>query len=156
MIEMKKHKGIKIALIALAAVLVTVLAGGWCMFGTQLTAANTIEQLDEGLWAMEYRGDYGFDEFLAQGGAASDAQMGNYIASFLSRGFWNPDSSTAGGKYGCSALSAKSPEGGMLFGRNYDWSDCKAMVVHTVPNDGYESISTTCLDFLVFGGGLGA
>lgn len=149
---MKKHKGIKIALIALAAVLVTVLIGGWCMFGTQLTAANTIEKLDEGLWAMEYKGDYGFDEFLAQGGAKSDAEMGDYITSFLSHGFFKPDTSIAGGDYGCSALMTESPEGGMLFGRNYDWDECKAMVVHTVPKDGYESISTCCLDFLGFGG----
>lgn len=148
---MKKHKGIKIALITLAVALVTAAIGGWRMFGTQFTAANTIEKLDEGLWCMEYKGDYGFDGFLAQGGAKSDAQMGDYIASYLSRGFWKPDTSTAGGKYGCSALSVKSPEGGALFGRNYDWSDCKAMMVHTVPKDGYESISTCCLDFLGFG-----
>lgn len=148
---MKKHKGIKIALIVVAALLVVLLAVAWSMFGTQFTAANTIEKLDEGLWCMEYKGDYGFDEFLAQGGAASDAEMGDYIAAFLSHGFWKPDTSAAGGEYGCSALSVKSPEGGMLFGRNYDWSECKAMVIHTVPKNGYESISTTCLDFLGFG-----
>lgn len=148
---MKEHKGVKIALIVLAAVLVTALVGGWSMFGTQLTAANTIEELDEGLWAMEYKGDYGFDGFLAQGGAASDAAMGDYIAAYLSHGFWKPDTSTAGGKYGCSALMTESPEGGMLFGRNFDWSECMAMAIHTVPTDGYESISTTCLDFLGFG-----
>lgn len=148
---MKKHRGIKIALIALTVALLTALIGGWCMFGTQLTAANTIEKLDEGLWAMEYKGDYGFDGFLAQGGASSDAAMADYIASYLSHGFWKPDTSAAGGNYGCSALAAESPEGGMLFGRNFDWSECKAMVIHTVPQNGYESVSTCCLDFLGFG-----
>ena len=54
------------------------------MFGTQLTAANTIQKLDEGLWCMEYKGDYGFDGFLAQGGVASDAEMAEYIVNFLS------------------------------------------------------------------------
>jgi len=148
---MKKHRVLKIALIAIAVVLVVVLAGAWSMFGTQLTAAGTIEKLDEGLWSMEYKGDYGFDEFLAQGGAASDAEMGSYIASFLSHGFWKPDTSTAGGNYGCSALMTKSPAGGMVFGRNYDWGDCKAMLIHTVPENGYASVSTCCLDFLGFG-----
>lgn len=148
---MKRYKGIKIALIALVAVLVTTLIGGWVMFGTQLTAANTIEKLDDGLWCMEYKGDYGFDGFLAQGGAKSDAEMGDYIASFLSHGFLKPDTSIAGGDYGCSVLMTQTPEGGMVFGRNYDWSECKAMVIHTVPKDGYESISTCCLDFLGFG-----
>lgn len=46
---MKKYKGIKIALIVVAALLVVLLAGAWSMFGTQLMAANTIQKLDEGL-----------------------------------------------------------------------------------------------------------
>lgn len=113
--EKKKNnlsKAIKIVLLAVAAVLVVVLVGAWSMFGTQLTAANTIEKLEDGLWSMEYKGDYGFDGFLDQGGAASDAAMGDYIASFLSRGFWKPDTSTAGGNFGCSALMTEGPEGG--------------------------------------------
>lgn len=148
---MKKHKGIKITLIVVVALLVVVLLGAWSMFGTQLIAANSIEKLDDGLWSMEYKGDYGFDEFLTQGGAASDAEMAEYIVSFLSHGFWNSDTSDVGGSFGCSTLSVKSPEGTALFGRNFDWDECKAMVIHTVPKDGYESISTTCLDFLGFG-----
>ena len=144
-------KAMKIVLLAVAAVLVVVLAGAWSMFGTQLTAANTIEKLDDGLWSMEYKGDYGFDGFLDQGGAASDAAMGDYIASFLSRGFWKPDTSTAGGNFGCSALMTEGPEGGMIFGRNYDWADCNAMLIRTVPKDGYASMFTCCLDFLGFG-----
>ncbi len=150
---MKKHRAVKIVLIAVAAVLAAVLAGGWAMFGTQLTAAMSIQKVKDGLWTMEYSGDYGFDAFLDQGGAASDAEMGSYIASFLSHGFWKPDTSSAGGKYGCSALAGKSPTGGALFGRNYDWADCDAMLVHVVPKDGYESVSTCCLDFLGFGEG---
>jgi len=150
---MKQHRGVKIALFILLLVLSAGLAGAWAMFGTQLTAANSIEKLDDRLWAMEYRGDYGFDEFLAQGGASSDAEMGAYIASFLSHGFWKPDTSTAGGNYGCSALTVATPKGSCLFGRNYDWADCDAMMIHTVPKDGYASVSTCCLDFLGFGEG---
>ena len=148
---MKTHRILKITLLAMALLLVIALAGAWAMFGTQLTAASSIEKLDEGLWAMEYQGDYGFDEYLKQGGATSDAEMGDYIASFLSRGFWKPDTSTAGGNYGCSTLAVQSPEGAPLFGRNFDWEDCDTMLIHTVPKDGYESISTCCLDFLGFG-----
>ena len=85
-----------IALLVIAAVLIAALAGAWTMFGTQLTAAMTIEKLDDNLWSMEYKGDYGFDGFLEQGGAKSDAEMGDYIASFPSHGFWKPDTSTAG------------------------------------------------------------
>ena len=82
-----RHRKAIIALLVIAAVLIAALAGAWDMFGTQLTAAMTIEKLDDNLWAMEYKGDYGFDGFLEQGGAKSDAEMGDYIASFLSHGF---------------------------------------------------------------------
>lgn len=144
---MRKHKGLKILLITVVVVPAVILTITWSMFGTQFLAANTIEKLDDGLWIMEYKGDYGFDAFLSQGGAASDAELGVYIASFLSHGLWNPKISAAG-NYGCSALMTRSPLGGMLFGRNYDWTDCKTMIVHTIPKSGYESISTCCLDFL--------
>ena len=46
-----------IALLVIAAVLIAALAGAWTMFGTQLTAAMTIEKLDDHLWSMEYKGD---------------------------------------------------------------------------------------------------
>lgn len=148
---MKAHKRLKIVLLITLVVLVVLAAGVWSMFGTELTAASTIQKLDEGLWSMEYKGDYGFDAFLAQGGAASDAEMAQYITYFLSHGFWKPDGSDVEGGFGCSTLAVESPEGTSLFGRNFDWDDCKAMIVHTVPQNGYESISTTCLDFLGFG-----
>lgn len=111
----------------------------------------TIEKLDDHLWSMEYKGDYGFDGFLEQGGAKSDAEMGDYIASFLSHGFWKPDTSTAGGNYGCSTVTVTSPDGAALFGRNFDWEECDKMLVHTIPQNGYESIATCNLDFLGFG-----
>ena len=48
-----KHRKAIIALLVIAAVLIAALAGAWDMFGTQLTAAMTIEKLDDNLWAME-------------------------------------------------------------------------------------------------------
>ena len=146
-----RHRRIGVVLLVLAAALLTVLLTAWVMFGTQLQAALTVQKLDDGLWSMEYRGDYGFDDFLAQGGASSDAEMGNYLAAYLSHGFWKPDTSTAGGKYGCSTLAVKSPDGAPLFGRNFDWQDCDTMLIHTVPQNGYASVSNCCLDFLGFG-----
>ena len=39
-----KHRKAIIALLVIAAVLIAALAGAWTMFGTQLTAAMTIEK----------------------------------------------------------------------------------------------------------------
>ena len=141
--------GILAAILLLLAVFA---AGAWSLFGTFITAANSIEKLEEGLYAMEYTGDYGFDEFLVQGGAASDGEVAGYLVSFLSRGFYKIESDVQTGQFGCSTICVQDEKGNTFFGRNYDWAECRAMIVHTVPENGYESVSTCCLDFLGFSG----
>lgn len=134
----------------LAACMVILAVGSWWLFGSFLKAANSIEKLEDGLYAMEYNGDYGFDNFLAQGGAASDSEVAKYLVSFLSHGFYKMESDVQTGEFGCSTICTEDKNGVVLFGRNYDWKECRAIIVHTVPENGYESISTCCLDFLGF------
>ena len=147
---MKKKAVLRWALGVIAALLVVFIAGGWWLFGTLIAAANSIEKLEDGLYFMEYVGDYGFDDFLAQGGAASDGQVANYLMSFLSRGFYKVESDVETGDFGCSTICAQDENGTTFFGRNYDWAECRTMIVHTKPQNGYESVSTCCLDFLGF------
>ena len=148
--SVKKKRTIKWVCGILAVLLVILLAGAWSMFGTFVTAANTIEKLEDGLYAMEYIGDYGFDDFLARGGASSDSAVADYLVSFLSRGFYKSESNVQTGSFGCSTICTRDENGIVFFGRNYDWAQCRAIIVHTVPENGYESISTCCLDFLGF------
>ena len=148
----KKNTILKWICGAVVVLLVLLIAGAWAMFGTLIQAANTIEKLEDGLYTMEYRGDYGFDDFLAQGGAASDGEVANYLVTFLSRGFYQIESNVQTREFGCSTICTRDEYGTVFFGRNYDWAECQAMIVHTVPKDGYESISTCCLDFLGFSG----
>ena len=56
-----RHRKVRIALLVIVAVLIAALTGAWAMFGTQLTAAMTIEKLDDHLWSMEYKGVCDFD-----------------------------------------------------------------------------------------------
>ena len=60
--------------------LVILAVGGWRLFGGIITAANSIEKLEDGIYSLEYNGDYGFDEFLTWGGAASE--VAKYLTSF--------------------------------------------------------------------------
>lgn len=123
----------------------------WSVFGTEFMAAKSIIELEDGLYFMEYTGDYGFDGFLAQGGADSDAKMAEYVTMFLSKGFLKSETSETEKNFGCSTLVAESGDGSRLMGRNFDWEKCNSMIVYTKPEHGYESISTCCLDFLGFG-----
>lgn len=137
--------------IGAAVLLVVVLAGAWVMFGAFVKAAGSIEKLEDGLYAMEYVGDYGFDDFLAAGGARSDSEVADYLISFLSHGFYKIDSTVQTDDFGCSTIYTQDADGTYFFGRNYDWEKCRTMIIHTKPENGYESVSTCCLDFLGFG-----
>lgn len=55
--------------------------------------------------------------------------------------------------FGCSTICVADEHDTVFFGRNYDWEECQTMIIHTVPDGGYESISTCCLDFLGFSEG---
>ena len=146
----------KKVLVWTAVVIVLILAvvafGAWRMFGTFITAARSIHKLRDGVYVMEYRGDYGFDDFLAQGGAADDSAVADYLIGFLSGGFYRKaGNEIKPGDYACSTVCVKAKNGNVYFGRNFDWEKGRAMIVHTVPENGYESLSTCCLDFLGFG-----
>lgn len=134
-------------LIILLAVIVFI-AGAWSMFGEKITAAQSVQKLEEGLYYLEYNGDYGFDGFLEEGGASSEAAMAEYITAFLSGGFMSTGTNPVPQDFGCSTLAVDG-----LMGRNYEWegSSGSAMIIHTIPQNGYESYSTCWLDFLGFG-----
>lgn len=149
---MKKSKKITIIVIAVIFLgIILLMAGVWSMFSETITAANTIQKQEDMLYSMEYDGDYGFDEFLARGGASSDSAVAAYLTEFLSHGFYKAEPDLALGQFGCSTVCTSDKDGNTLFGRNYDWEECSAIIVHTKPVNGYESVSTSCLDFLGFG-----
>ena len=81
-----KKKG-KIVLFTILGILLVILVvfflGVWNLFGDEIKAIGTIKEIDDGLYYMEYEGDYGFDEYISQGGSSSDSEMAEYIISFL-------------------------------------------------------------------------
>lgn len=114
----------------------------------ELTA--DIMQLENGMSAVKYEGDYGFEEFLTNGGASSDEDVVKYLSQNVlsgERGF-----SFGNMPFGCSTISVENETGGYLFGRNFDWNSCNALIVHSVPQNGYSSISTVNTDFINMSG----
>ena len=113
-----------------------------------------IVELENGFSAVRYDGDYGFDGFLAGGGASSDGEVVEYLANNLLSDLNLGD--LLGGIFGCSTIAVQSPEGDAMFGRNFDWENCEAMVVESHPENGYASLSTVNIDFITqnVGGGM--
>lgn len=117
---------------------------------TLIPLTSEITELEDGFYAVRYEGDYGFDEFIEQGGASSDSEVVAYLSEQLLSGL---DLGFLGDIFGCSTIAATGSEGEALFGRNFDWNTCEAMVVASVPENGYASISTVNMDFITQGAG---
>ena len=146
-------KVLLILLIVILLIVLIFLAGAWSIFGEKIKAAGTVKEIDENLYYMEYKGDYGFDAFLEQGGASTTAEMAKYITDFLSGGFMSKVPAMGKMNFGCTAYTVESASGGYLMGRNFDWdgTDGTTMIIYTEPKNGYASYSTCWMDFLGFG-----
>lgn len=111
-----------------------------------ITLTSEIVSLKDGFSAVQYAGDYKLEQFLEQGGAASDAD----VMKFLTKNLFSGKSVLEffGSMFGCSTLSVQEADGNYLFGRNFDWNTCNALVVSAKPEEGYASISTVNMDFI--------
>ena len=135
--------GVLVALVIVAAVAV------FALFGRELATLGSIEKVnDYPLYTMTYDGDYGIDEFIAQGGASNDGELIQFVVNRIMKGLPItidlPD-------LACSTFNATTPEGDALFGRNFDLSFSPGMLVRTDPADGYASVSMGNLGFLGYG-----
>lgn len=115
-----------------------------------ITPSDEITELEDGLSVVCYEGSYGFDEFLEQGGASSDEGVAVFVGSQLSSKI--PELVFGGNPFGCSTISVRNSEGGNLFGRNFDWNTCNALIISSRPDNGYASVSTVNMDFIQAGG----
>lgn len=109
---------------------------------------SQITTLESGFSSASFSGDDGFETFLSQGGASSDADVTRFLTSNLLA-----DIAVNGNTFGCSTLTVSSPDSHQLFGRNFDWGACDALVVTSKPSQGYASISTVNLGFISQAGG---
>ena len=126
----------------------------WAQADSFEQGAMSVKKLDDGLYYMEYKGDDGFAGLMESGGGRSARELSEYVARFLSKGFYNPQAGKpAPAEYGCSALTARTPEGGVMMGRNFDFNSATGIVLHTVPEKGYETYTTFNTGFLGFGEG---
>lgn len=151
-------KRLKVWQIILIVVLVLLLAlcgtvwGVWHNeIGTALSLHKVMEANDAhedgSVYRMDVSGGYYFDEFLAQGGAASDAELIAFITSHITKGLISM--SLPETEINCSAFTATTQEGDRVFGRNYDFSRTNTCVVYTNPGNGrHASYSTVDLSFI--------
>ena len=139
----------KKVLLAVAILILLIIIIAIILFWRVIRTAASVKKLEDGLYSMEYQGDYHFDGFLEAGGASSDLAVADYVIQDIAYGL--VDLHLQGYGFGCSTISASDGIGGSLFGRNFDWGYCSSMIAQTAPPQGYASISTVNMDFLNIG-----
>lgn len=145
-------KSIKVTLLSVLGLVIAAVMYSWITFGPLVKGAMSVEKLDEGLYYMEYKGDDGFKELMERGGCTNIGKAAEYIMEFLSKGFFEaPTMDPPVKPAGCSTLAVGTPEGGVMMGRNFDYSYGNGLIVHAIPDEGYETITTFSTDFWGFG-----
>lgn len=141
--------------IAVLALLLIALAVLWGLWGNELRTVASFRKLTErddahldgAVYEMRVAGDYYFDDFLAQGGVSSDAELIAFITDKLTKGvidleFTPPD-------VACSSFTARLENGHQIFARNYDYEKTNTCIVYTDPGQSrHASVSTADLQFL--------
>lgn len=103
--------------------------------------------LDGAVYTMHVKGDFYLDDFVAQGGVKNDKELIQFVTNKITKGFI--DMSISDPEIACSSFTAKTEEGDVLFGRNYDFSKTNTCIVFTEKNEGrHAAISTVDLQFL--------
>lgn len=118
--------------------------GGYAMNTTNtIKATSEIKLLENGLSTVQFEGDYYFDKYIEQGGASSDKQVIQFLKDNI---LSNVDIKFQSNTFGCSTISSLGTN--KLFGRNFDWNHCNALIVKSKSSTGYASISTVNMDFI--------
>ena len=141
--------------IALVAVIVIAVAAVGVMWSDEIASIASIKEVrarndahkDGAVYTMHVKGGFYLDDFVAQGGVASDAELISFVTGKLTKGlldvgFDAPD-------IGCSSFTAQTEDGDALFARNYDFDKTNTCIVFTEANEGrHASVSTVDLQFL--------
>ena len=101
----------------------------------------------EGAYYFDYEGDYKLEDCINANLTTSEKLLDyleDFIPELLGLGERSISLSLNFNGFGCSSITASNAgsAGGKIYGRNFDYWNSAAMVVHTKPAKGYESVST--------------
>ena len=151
-------KALKVTSLVLAAIIalfLLALAVLSFIFRNEISAISSIElrkprvenTLQGGIYQMTFKGDYYFEDYLAQGGAKNDRELLDFIMNKMTKGLLNLSINTS--KIGCSSFTAKKSDGQHIFARNYDLYTTNTCIVRVKGNKSrHASISTVDLSFI--------
>ena len=146
-----KKSALKIALIFAGVI---VLAAGIVLIicSKQIALMSNIRKDGNGIYYLNYDKELKTDEML-DAGITTDKELLDWLnkAEFHGLSLITLDNS----RYACASFSAKTPDGNVLLGRNFDYPETDMVVIYTDPENGYASYSTADLAVIGLGAGAG-
>ena len=106
------------------------------LFHKQLHLLRNIRKDGAGVYFMNYDRELKLDDMLASG-ITSDEELLAWTAGAEFHGMCPVSVDT--GRYGCSSFAAKTPDGDVIFGRNFDYPESDTVMIYTEPEGGYAS-----------------
>jgi len=135
----------------LAAVLCVLSAAALAVaaiFHKQIHLMGNIRKDGAGVYYMTYDRELKLDDMLASG-ITSDEELLSWVDRAEFHGLCPVSVDT--GRYGCSSFTARTPDGDVIFGRNFDYPESDTVMIYTDPEDGYASYAMA--DLAVIGVG---
>ena len=108
----------------------------------------TFKQVDDHLWTLEYKCDYGLDEILEKG-CSNIMDAVKFLQKKVQVPSLAPNPVHSG--FACSTFNAKNPDGQHIFARNFDYKEAPCVVSWTKPEKGYRSVSIIDSTFFIHG-----
>ena len=115
----------------------------------QMKTVQSLKDLGEGrLYRMDYKADYRLQDFIDADLNSKEAVQGGVAEMLLD--FSSMTSSLPALRPACSAFQAVTPEGDVIYGRNfdYDFADGASLIVRTRPRGGYRSMSLVSMSHI--------
>ena len=116
---------------------------------TSIETVMSVRKAGDGIYSIDYKADYKLDECIEADINGFDGMVRWGVENLL----YGVPAQVNREAFRCSSFAVISPEGSHLCGRNMDYPETDTLVVHTTPEDGYESISLADLSAAGIGTG---
>lgn len=144
---------------ALLAALLLAFALGSCANESKANDEPQVQKVSidsiDGAYFFEYEGDYKLDDCI-NANLKTETELLAYLQGFIPTLLGVPNANVSlqlnMQGFGCCSITAENAgsAGGKIYGRNFDYPNNSAMIIHTKPAEGYESVST-CYPYFVTG-----
>ena len=117
------------------------------IYRKRISTYASLKKYAPGVYALNCQADYKLQDVL-DAGISNESELMALLSDKL---LWGVPVNLEGNSFGCSAFSAKTPDGHSLMGRNYDYPETDVLMIYTDPADGYASISMADIGLLGLG-----